>query len=207
VPFSLYKLTFSSGKSYIGQTVRPFRERFRQHKKSARTGSLLAVHCAWRMHGEPQVEILATFETQDELHAAEISAIVDHRTLSPNGYNISYGGDTSPLKNPEVAKKVAAAAIGRKYQDKARFVDAAKKLWESAEYREKVSASLKACWTPEMREKRSEISKAMWAKQKLAGWEMPESHKSKLAGRVFSDETRRKMSVSAKARIRTTATL
>lgn len=160
------------------------------------------MHCAWRAYGEPSVEVIGEFETPEQLHAAEIAAIKDHNTLSPFGYNLGYGGETASSKNPEVAKKISAKAKGRKHSDAAIAVigSNSKRLWENQEYREKVSDGLKASWTPEMRAARSEKSKAFWAKRKAEGWTMPQSHKDNLSKRVFSDETKAKMSAAAKGK-------
>lgn len=201
--FMVYKLTFASGKSYIGQTSRKMITRITQHRQSARTGSLLPVHCAWRLHGEPDVMVLSEVGTQEELHMAEIAAIASFNTASPFGYNLSAGGDTAPSKNPEVAAKIAKKAVGRRATDevKARIGAASKRHWEDDTYREKVTAAVEKSWTPELRAKRSEITKAAWAKRKAEGWTtVPESTREKLRGRVFSDESRAKMSSSAKGK-------
>lgn len=160
------------------------------------------MHCAWRVYGEPSVEVIGEFETSDQLHAAEIAAIKNHKTLSPFGYNLGAGGETAPSKNSEVAKKISAKAKGRNHSDASIATMSAnsKQLWESQEYRTKVLNAVKASWTSERRLARSERSKAFWAKRKADGWEMPQSHKDNLSKRVFSDETKAKMSAAAKGK-------
>lgn len=197
--YTLYKLNFSSGKNYIGQTTRLLKTRITAHKASARRGSLLSVHEAWRTHGDPEVEVIGEFDSHDELHAAEINAIRQYRTLVPNGYNLSAGGDTAPSKNPEVAKKISDKAKGRKVSQECKKIlsDRSRKNWLDPEYREKVLSRVKESWTDEARKAKSESSKAAWAKRKAEGWIMPESHKEKLRGRTFSEETRKKMSAAA----------
>ena len=111
--YIIYKLLFASGKAYIGQTVRTMNTRIAQHKRSVRSGSLLPVHCAWRKYGEPAISLIAEFDTQEELHAAEKAAIIALGTLAPQGYNVAYGGETAPSKNPDVAAKISAKAAGR----------------------------------------------------------------------------------------------
>lgn len=197
---TLYKLTFKSGKSYIGQTVRKMQTRFIQHRASANRGSLLPVHCAWRAHGEPDLQVIGSYESHEELHQAEIEAIVSHKTLAPNGYNISYGGDTAPSRNPDVAKKISERAKGRKHSDTSTMSAAVKARWEDEEGRKRMLEGMRNCWTDEMRKAAGERSKARWEKRKSEGWEMPDSTKSKLKKRVFSEETRKKMSESAKGK-------
>ena len=198
----LYVLNFANGKKYVGQTRREMKTRLLSHKWQAECGdSQLAVHNAWRKHGEPSVEIISeTFDSDEDLNQAEIDLIKELNTLSPNGYNLSYGGETAPSKNPEVAKKISEKARGRNNQDVDKLSKISEERWQDPEYREKVSAGLKASWTPEKREARSKKMKELWAKKKADGWVMPESQKEKMRGKVFSEETRKKMSESAKKR-------
>ena len=199
---TLYKLVFASGKAYIGQTIRTMNARIAQHRQSARNGSLLPVHCAWRKHGEPVVSVVAEFETQAELHAAEKTSIIAVGTLAPHGYNVSYGGDTAPSTNPDVAAKISQKAKGRKYKDTTAWSNASTETWKNEEYRKKVSEGLKATWNDERRLATSKRIKAFWKSRKESNWKVPESTKQKLAQRVVSQETREKMSASAKARKR-----
>ena len=199
----LYKLVFASGKAYIGQTARNMNTRIAQHKRSVKSNSQLPVHCAWRKYGEPEITVVAEFETQDELHAAEKAAIIAIGTLAPQGYNVAYGGESAPSKNPEVAAKIAAKATGRKYADVSSWVDASTQRWKDADYRKKVSDGLKATWTDEKRASRSMQTKLAWKERTESGYVMAETTKQKLAAYERTPETRAKMSDSAKARKRT----
>lgn len=199
----LYKLVFASGKAYIGQTARNMNTRIAQHKRSVKSNSQLPVHCAWRKYGEPEITVVAEFETQIELHAAEKAAIIAIGTLAPQGYNVAYGGESAPSKNPEVAAKISAKATGRKYADVSSWVKASTELWKNQDYRKKVTESLKATWTNEMRLARSMQTKMAWKERIESGYVMPESTKQKLADYKRTPETRAKMSESAKARKRT----
>ena len=199
----MYKLVFASGKAYIGQTARNMNTRIAQHKRSVKSNSQLPVHCAWRKYGEPAITVVAEFETQDELHAAEKAAIIAIGTLAPQGYNVAYGGESAPSKNPEVAAKIAAKATGRKYADVSSWVDASTQRWKDADYRKKVSDGLKATWTDEKRASRSMQTKLAWKERTESGYVMAETTKQKLAAYERTPETRAKMSDSAKARKRT----
>jgi hypothetical protein len=201
--YILYKLVFASGKAYIGQTARNMNTRIAQHNRSVKSGSQLAVHCAWRKHGAPVISVVAEFETQSELHAAEKAAIIAIGTLAPQGYNVAYGGESAPSKNPEVAAKISAKTTGRKYADVSSWVEASTERWKNKEYQKKVSDGLKATWTDEKRAKRSEFIKDVWEKRKEAGYSMSEETKQKLASYERTPESRVKMSESAKARKRT----
>lgn len=200
--YILYKLVFASGKAYIGQTARNMSIRIAQHKRSVRSGSQLPVHCAWRKYGEPEISVIAEFETQDQLHAAEKAAIIAVGTLAPQGYNVAYGGETAPSKNPDVAAKIAAKATGRKFDDTSAWSGATSKLWQDDGYRAKVSSGLKAAWTDEKRSKRSQFIKDVWEKRKGAGYSMSDETKQKLASYERTPEARANMSAAAKARKR-----
>ncbi len=198
----LYKLIFSSGKIYVGQTVRKMQTRFSQHRKSATGGSLLPVHCAWRKHGEPSVVILGDFNTHEELHAAEIAAIRDLNARVPHGYNLAYGGETAPSKAPEVRAKIGLKSRGRKQNPIVKSA-ASKKMWQCEEYRAANTAAVRKAWEDgALREAASQRFRGMWAKRKAGGWEMPEETRLKLSQKVITDETRAKMSAAAKARKR-----
>lgn len=197
---TLYMLKFSSGKSYVGQTVRSIKRRMSQHRRSVVLDSLLPVHCAWRKYGEPELVILAQVETQEELHAAEEAAIKNFNTLSPNGYNVAHGGKTAPSKNPEVAAKISEKATGRKVADTSRISEGVRRNWQDPEYRRKVSDGLKAAWTEEARKKRSEKFKEIWEQRKASGYVMSNETKQKLASYTRTAETKAKMSISAKQR-------
>lgn len=196
----LYKLVFASGKAYIGQTTRTMNKRITQHKWTAKKGSQLPVHCAWRKYGDPEISVIAEFDTQDELHAAEKAAIIALGTLSPQGYNVAYGGETAPSKNPEVAAKIGAKQLGRRFADTSAWSDALKKLWQNADYRKKISSGLKAAWTDERRAERSEQTKRAWQERKASGYTMSETTKQKLAEYERTPEARANMSAAQKAR-------
>ena len=146
--------------------------------------------------------MLGVFETQDELNAAERATIAALNTLAPSGYNISRGGDMAPSTNPEVAAKIAAKAKGRKHNDTTVWAESAAEKWKSDDYRRKVLEGVARSWTPEARAARSALSKAFWAKRKAEGWVVPESTREKMRKKVISEETRAKMSESARKRKR-----
>ncbi len=199
---TLYKLRFSNGKEYVGQTVRPLKVRLSAHRTAANRGSLLPVHCAWRKHGAPEVKVIGLFVFEDDLHQAEIESIGNFKTAAPHGYNVTKGGDTAPSKSPEVAARIAAKAKGRKIDNTARRKEIANELWQSDEYREKNSAANKASWdNPDRKAAAAVRIKAMWAKRREAGWTMPESTKEKLRAIPVSAETRAKMSAAQARRI------
>lgn len=202
--YRLYKLTFSSGKSYIGQTIGKIRTRMVRHRQGVKWGSKLAVHNAWRKYGEPKFEIIGEYESHEDLHKAEIKAIKEYNTFVPNGYNLSEGGDTAPSKNPIVAAKISELAKGRLHSEKTKKLlkKKLKERWQDPEYQEKVSKGLKKSWTEEKRKERSILLKKIWAERKSKGFKVSEETKSKLSNRVRSQEEIFKMSESAIKRVK-----
>jgi hypothetical protein len=174
--------------------------RMAQHRTAANRGSNLPVHNAWRKYGEPSVSILLECDCVEQLHQAEIDMIRDCGSLVPNGYNLGLGGETAPSKSPEVAAKISAKAKGRKITDTSSVSEGMRLKWNDEEYRQKVSDGLKASWNDDRRKVASERIKKMWAQRESSGWSMPDTTKDKLSKKVISDETKAKMSASAKAR-------
>lgn len=202
--YILYKLSFPSGKNYIGQTIKGMHSRMIRHKTAVNTGSMLAVHCAWRKYGEPEIEIIGKYKSQKELNEAEIKAIKDFNTLTPNGYNLSYGGENAPSVNPVVARKIGKKNKGliRSKKEKERMSKQALALWQTDEYRENVSKGLKSIWDDKRRKETSKRMKRIWKEKKANGYEFPEHQREILKNKVVSEETRKKMSEAAKKRKR-----
>jgi len=120
---TLYKLDFANGKSYIGITTKSMNTRFKHHAADVNRGSEYAVHNAWRKYGEPKLLVLAVVEDKD-LAETEIRAIKAFNTLTPNGYNMTPGGENSPMLVPEIKAKLVG--IKRSDETKAKL-SAAKK--------------------------------------------------------------------------------
>lgn len=106
----LYKLDFANGKSYIGITKKSVEQRFGAHANNVRSGRRSELYAAWRKYGEPSLSVLAILE-DDRLAETEIRAIDAYRTLVPNGYNMTAGGDTSPMKERSVVEKMLKTKI------------------------------------------------------------------------------------------------
>ena len=90
-----------TGKQYIGQTIRTIKERFSQHKSSARNntdGTYL--HKAMNKYGIDNFNVKEIISIEYEnskdflnkLNELEKYYIAKYNTLSPNGYNLTKGG-------------------------------------------------------------------------------------------------------------------
>lgn len=89
--FLIYKYTSPSGKSYIGQTCRPKR-RIIEHKRML--SECTALSRAIQKYGYDNFiyEVIAENLTIEEANLLEEQFIREHNTLSPNGYNLKFGG-------------------------------------------------------------------------------------------------------------------
>lgn len=118
--YSLYKLSFPNGKLYLGITGNMTR-RLNDHKTAASSGSSLPVHRAIRRFGWGRVSssVLALGD-RGYIAALEVRAIKSFGTLCNDGYNVSTGGDISPMLIDSVRKKQAATLRGYKHTDEAR---------------------------------------------------------------------------------------
>lgn len=203
---ALYKLDFTSGKSYVGITAGLALSRFKGHAIAAKQGSTLAVHSAWRKYGVPVLTVLAILRREDLLNA-ERRAVHVFGTISPNGYNMTPGGESNPMLIPELAAKVSATMMGHKVTDETRAklskVMAGRKA--SSDTRAKLSASHrgKPLSAEHIEKLRGRIVSAE-TRAKISvihkGKTISEEHKVRLRGRHVSSETRAKQSVAQKRR-------
>jgi group I intron endonuclease len=102
-----------NGKQYVGQTVRPLDVRWRGHKRSAENGSKCAIHRAIRRYGADsfKVEQIDTADFSEELSKKELSYILELKTFSPEGYNLTTGGEGYNISE-ETRKKQSLAHLG-----------------------------------------------------------------------------------------------
>lgn len=92
----IYKATSkTSGKSYIGMTMKTMRYRRNQHTSDRDTG---VFHRAIRKYGKEDFiwEELYKCDNEDALYEKEIEMIALYKTHLPNGYNVSAGGKGAP---------------------------------------------------------------------------------------------------------------
>ena len=82
----IYMLTSPSGKSYIGQTIRPIEERLKQHKLPS--NKCFALANAIQKYGWENFEKHWYEVPDEELNEHEELMIEALGTLSPSGYNL-----------------------------------------------------------------------------------------------------------------------
>lgn len=114
----IYKLNNINGKSYIGQTVQKFDNRWTDHKSAARNkdkkDGCRALNNAIRLHGEDcwTREVLI-YCNKEHLDDYEIAFIKLYDTLAPNGYNLRTGGQSKGQVSEETKKLMSESAKKR----------------------------------------------------------------------------------------------
>ncbi|AGE49907.1 GIY-YIG catalytic domain-containing endonuclease [Paramecium bursaria Chlorella virus Can18-4] len=108
----IYKLTFPSDKSYIGQTIRPIEERLKEHQYAS--SNCVAVSRAIQKYGWENVKI-DWYECPDEdLNFDEELLVEEMGTLAPGGYNLREGGGATGKPSEESKQKISEALSGEK---------------------------------------------------------------------------------------------
>lgn len=134
-----------NGKKYIGYTVKSLAERKQTHKYRANTKDTkyhTIFRLAIRKYGWENFEwdILSRVNTKEEAIVKEIELISKLNTFTPNGYNISKGGNGGFISK-EVNKKISIS-LKRLHENKkliSKFslfsseerINNAKKAWET----------------------------------------------------------------------------
>ena len=203
----LYKLDFSSGKSYIGITHRCSEDRYQPHVLCAIKRGKGAVYQAWRKYGAPRLTVLAIIERY-LLRETEARAVRVFGTLSPSGYNMTPGGDFNPMTLPEIARRAAASNTGKKRPDVAGAKNPMHRPQVAVRHR---LAVIRGLSHPEVRAKftginngtkRPEVRAKISAAKK--GWVPSSEWRVKVSTRMRgynpSDETRAKLAAAAKGR-------
>ena len=207
-----------NGKQYVGKTKQKLERRISQHKYDSKKGSI-SLGAAIRKYGWENfsVEVLEVCPVA-MLNEREKFWIAALNSKSPNGYNLTDGGDGGRGVSPsaETRAKLSAALKGRPAHNKGQKM--------SAETCARMSATKKAMgFTPpstkgrrhsekskakmskaqsgknnpqygkhpskETRARMSVAQRAAWEKRKAAG----------MTGKPHSEETRKKRSASIKA--------
>jgi group I intron endonuclease len=104
-----------NGKSYVGQTSRSMSERWAEHIKERRNR---AFSNALRKYGTSNFlsQVVSTASLQAELDSLERVWVILLQTKTPNGYNLTCGGEAGTLgyrHTPEALLRIANASAGR----------------------------------------------------------------------------------------------
>jgi len=102
-----------NNKKYVGQTIKTLHERFSRHCSFSNCESM-AISRAIKKYGKDKfcIEKLQNCETLEELNLQEVWWIQNLNTLSPNGYNVSFGGGNKIMAD-EIKQKISKKLTGR----------------------------------------------------------------------------------------------
>ena len=101
----IYKITSPSGKVYIGQTVRSFEERIRQHKRRSSNCTLLK-NAIQKYGDQMKYEIIEEDILREQLDKREVHWISHFNSLAPDGYNLDSGGNSNKEFTEELKNRV-----------------------------------------------------------------------------------------------------
>jgi len=180
----IYKITRrATGKAYVGLTTRRFRQRINGHRNKAdrplhkikKDKGCRKLHYAIRKYGWDafDAKVLYAEVPTVMLPVMEIMAISQHGTLTPGGYNLTPGGETSPMLNPIVR------ARARKVMQSEEVVAKREKVFSSEAFKAKVGKEAKAVWGGYTAEERNARAEHMAAASRR-GW--VEKREAKMAG-------------------------
>jgi len=113
-----------NGKIYIGQTIRSLEERKKSHKRTVKAGKNFYFYGAIRKYGfdafkwDTIYNIEAPTDTLliEHLNIAEQMWIAKLNTLTPNGYNLTTGGNNGK-PSEETKRKMSESKRGKKRPD------------------------------------------------------------------------------------------
>lgn len=202
----IYKIVCkTSGKSYIGQTIRSLSSRFSSHISDAKKESCdTKIGRAIRKYGKENfsIHLICRADNREEINAREISCIRLFNSIE-DGYNISTGG-YGGIHSEETRKKMSLAGKGKKkpkgFGEKISRALKGKKHSES--HRLNNIKAQKACQAHYEFRHTEEFKKKMGDRNR--GKFVSAETRAKIVrantGRKASDETKRKMSEKRKGR-------
>ena len=159
----IYLLTNTiNGKVYVGKTKESARTRWKRHCRVANSISRccnIALYCAIRKYGAESFSIqVVAHAPLSGLSAMERIWIVLMNSRTPNGYNMTDGGDG--MENPSDDTRNRLRAHATKLFTR---------LNQNPEYRQKMAALRKQeTGSPDRREKQRQTAKRLWATTDLA---------------------------------------
>ena len=137
-----------NGKGYVGKTMKTMGKRKRSHEKDTRRGSSCYFHNALRKYGFDIFEwrMLIEDDNEEELNESEVACIKMFKTKSPNGYNLTDGGDgaTGCFVYEDTIIKIKEARKGYRHSEetKAKISKANKGLRKGSHHSRETKAKI-----------------------------------------------------------------
>lgn len=114
--YQVYKVVNKvSGKVYIGCTTQGYETRFKEHVRMANWRPAGYFHSALRKYGVDSFDLslMGVYNDLTTMMTAEKQRILEHKSLAPNGYNMTTGGDGGFEYCDEVREKISKASKWR----------------------------------------------------------------------------------------------
>ena len=110
----IYMIISPNNKRYIGQTIFTCEKRWKRHIISANNNSNCILHKAIRKYGANNFIVKPIFICNlNELNYYEVKFIRKYNTFSPNGYNMTTGGQLNQFTD-DVRKRISESLKGNK---------------------------------------------------------------------------------------------
>jgi len=193
----IYRISHKN-KSYIGQTRRPYEERWNQHKNSIKDSSVnRPLVDALRVIGVENFVFEVLLECNDSLlNHYEKDLIKQYNSYHPDGYNYTTGGESDFARPEELCRKIGEG-VKRYFENpeaRERNRIAQKKARENPELREKDrQAQLDYNASPEGKAKREVHSVFMKARfESEEGIAQTKAHSERLIARAKTEEGKAK---------------
>ncbi len=135
----IYKILNNINKKiYIGLTTNTAEYRFKKHKSMIYSNGCSALYEAFKKYGVENftIETICFSSNKKELMSLEKHYISELNTVSPNGYNLTSGGENC-IVSKETRQKISNSLKGREVKWAEKVSKGVKKLWENEEYRAK----------------------------------------------------------------------
>ena len=138
----------ANAKQYVGIT-KDLKRRWHQHLSA--NGSAPAIHAAIQKYGKDGFVFSHICDAFDFEAACDIERMLiqQHNTLTPNGYNMTVGGQIGPVgykHSAETKAKLAEANRNRNPEVKEKFRLAKKGVKQTEAFRANASAKMKEVW-------------------------------------------------------------
>lgn len=128
----IYKITNKiNGKIYIGQTIRPIEIRFKAHCDVSSKSR--AIHSAIKKYGKENfsLELVQECISMDDLNRMEVFWIRWFNCISPNGYNLTDGGNNQrPSNITKERLSINAKATWKNEETRAKRLSGFSKIWD-----------------------------------------------------------------------------
>ena len=190
----IYAIYFpTSNKYYVGQT-KNIKTRIPLHFYSGN----LVCKALWK-YDNWQISILHTCKTRDEANRIEIEEIRNFNSVTPNGYNLTHGGEGLFNPSEETKNKMKARMKGNKYRVGCKHTKETKEKMSASHQGNQNAKGLKHTEQAKKKIGRA-VSKRNTGNKYNLGKKLSEKTKRKISeshlGKKHSKQTKIKMSIS-----------